>query len=186
MLALTPRVLRAQGLAAVGRARRLRELVVSECVGITDVGVQKFAQQCKQIEALDISLCKALHSRTPTFPQRCHPLLLFACAQQVTDAGVKALAFSTRLLVKLNVAGCKQVLIRSRLVYRIIFSNACMYTKLYFKPLLCSQVTDLSIQYLTGVCRYLRYLDVSGCILLSYGPHTHMCIQYILYKTYVT
>lgn len=48
-----------QGLASVGRARRLRELVVSECLAITDVGVQKLAQQCKQIEALDISLCRA-------------------------------------------------------------------------------------------------------------------------------
>lgn len=40
-------------------------------------------------------------------------------------------------------------------------------------PSTCAQVTDLSIQYLTGVCRYLRYLDVSGCILLSYDTHTH-------------
>lgn len=40
--------------------------------------------------------------------------------QQITDAGVKALAFSTRLLVKLNVSGCKQVLTVH--VCRLIYS----------------------------------------------------------------
>jgi len=30
------------------------------------------------------------------------------------------------------------------------------------------QLTDLSIQYLCGVCHYLAYLDISGSLHISY------------------
>ena len=32
-------------------------MTLSECANITDLGLQKFAQQCKDIERLDISHC---------------------------------------------------------------------------------------------------------------------------------
>lgn len=45
-----------QGLSALGNASR-RDVTLSECANITDLGLQKFAQQCKNIERLDLSHC---------------------------------------------------------------------------------------------------------------------------------
>ena len=46
-----------QGLSALGNNSRLKDVTLSECANITDLGLQKFAQQCKDIERLDISHC---------------------------------------------------------------------------------------------------------------------------------
>lgn len=46
-----------QSLSALGGNHRLREIVLSGCENITDLGLQKFAQQCRDIERLDISFC---------------------------------------------------------------------------------------------------------------------------------
>lgn len=45
-----------QGLSALGNSSR-RDVTLSECASITDLGLQKFAQQCKNIERLDLSHC---------------------------------------------------------------------------------------------------------------------------------
>ena len=46
-----------QGLSALGNNSTLKDVNLSECANITDLGLQKFAQQCKDIERLDISHC---------------------------------------------------------------------------------------------------------------------------------
>ena len=46
-----------QGLSALGNNSGLRDVVLSESSSITDLGLQKFAQQCKEIERLDLSHC---------------------------------------------------------------------------------------------------------------------------------
>ena len=46
-----------QGLSSLGNNFRLKDLNLSECTAITDLGLQKFAQQCREIERLDISHC---------------------------------------------------------------------------------------------------------------------------------
>lgn len=45
------------GLSSLGNNSRLRDVTLSECANITDLGLQKFAQQCKNIERLDLSHC---------------------------------------------------------------------------------------------------------------------------------
>ena len=47
-----------QGLSSLGNNVRLKEVSLSECVNITDLGLQKFAQQCVEIERLDLSHCQ--------------------------------------------------------------------------------------------------------------------------------
>ena len=46
-----------QGLSALGNNTRLRDVCLSECMNITDLGLQKFAQQCHEIQRLDLSHC---------------------------------------------------------------------------------------------------------------------------------
>ncbi|KAI0212426.1 Dynein regulatory complex subunit 6 [Lamellibrachia satsuma] len=73
-----------QGLSSLGNNFRLKDLNLSECTSITDLGLQKFAQQCREIERLDISHC-----------------------MQLTDSAIKNLAFNCKMLSYLNLAGCK-------------------------------------------------------------------------------
>jgi len=46
-----------QGLSALGNNPRLKDVTLSECTAITDLGLQKFTQQCKEIDRLDLSHC---------------------------------------------------------------------------------------------------------------------------------
>ena len=75
-----------QGLASLGVSGRTKFMILSECSGITDLGLQKFCQQVKELEGLDVSHCMAL-----------------------TDSAIKNLAFCCRMLTNLNVAGCYRV-----------------------------------------------------------------------------
>ena len=47
-----------QGLSSLGNNIRLKDVNLSECSAITDLGLQKFAQQCTEIERLDLSHCQ--------------------------------------------------------------------------------------------------------------------------------
>jgi len=47
-----------QGLSALGNNSRFRDVTLSECHKITDLGLQKFAQQCKDVNRLNLSHCK--------------------------------------------------------------------------------------------------------------------------------
>ena len=49
-----------QELTTLGNNYRFRELVLSECTSISDLGLQKFAQQCSNIERLDLSHCQVM------------------------------------------------------------------------------------------------------------------------------
>ena len=47
-----------KGLSALGNNYRFKDINLSECVTISDLGLQKFAQQCKEIERLNLSHCQ--------------------------------------------------------------------------------------------------------------------------------
>ncbi|CAH8831658.1 unnamed protein product [Trichobilharzia szidati] len=75
-----------RGLSALGSLPKLRELKVSKCTAITDLGLQKFAHLGINLEYIDLSFCHNL-----------------------TNNGIKTLAFCCRYLVSLSLAGCIQV-----------------------------------------------------------------------------
>lgn len=53
-----------QSLSLLGNNYRLRDVTLSECIDITDLGLEKFTQQCKEIERLDLSHCWVSLQRT--------------------------------------------------------------------------------------------------------------------------
>ncbi|WAR25340.1 DRC6-like protein, partial [Mya arenaria] len=118
-----------QGLAALGNNSR-RDVTLSECVNITDLGLQKFAQQCKNIERLDLSHC-----------------------MQITDGAIKNLAFCCRMLNVLNLAGCKLVTDLS-IQY---LSGVCHYL-VQLDVSGCLLITDKALKYLRKGCKKLSLL----------------------------
>ena len=55
-------------MSALGNNTNLRDVNISQCENITDLGLQKFAQQCVWIERLDISHCPVRKSLNATSP----------------------------------------------------------------------------------------------------------------------
>ncbi|XP_783241.3 dynein regulatory complex subunit 6 isoform X2 [Strongylocentrotus purpuratus] len=127
------------GLGALGNCYHLRDVVLSECHQITDLGIQKFAQQCRDLDRLDISHCL-----------------------QLTDQAIKNLAFCCRKLSFLNIAGCSQL---SDMSIRYI-SGVCHYLQsLNFSG--CIKVSDDSMRFLRKGLKRLRNLNMLYCHLIT-------------------
>ncbi|XP_041348601.1 dynein regulatory complex subunit 6-like isoform X2 [Gigantopelta aegis] len=124
-----------QGLSALGNNVRLRDVTLSECGNITDLGLQKFAQQCREVQRLDISHC-----------------------MNITDGAIKNLAFCCRMLTVLNVSGCKLVTDLS-LQY---LSGVCHYlAELDISG--CYLISDKAMKYLRKGCKKLQVLTMLYC-----------------------
>ncbi|XP_033647169.1 dynein regulatory complex subunit 6-like isoform X2 [Asterias rubens] len=137
------------GLGALGNNPRLRDVTLSECYQITDLGVQKFAQQCKDLERLDLSHCT-----------------------QLTDGAIKNLAFCCRRLTVLNIAGCKNLTDLS-IQY---LSGVCHYL-ISLDLSGCVHVSDKSIRFLRKGCRRLRLLFMLYCKNISKASYMKLAAK---------
>ncbi|CAH1247001.1 FBXL13 [Branchiostoma lanceolatum] len=123
------------GLAALGSSGRVRDVTASECEGVTDLGLQKFCAQVRELEMLDISHCQA-----------------------ITDTGIKSMAFCCRMLTHLNFCGCPQL---TDLSMQYV-SGVCRY--LHVLDISgCWQVSDKSLKYLRKGCKQLKMLTMLYC-----------------------
>ncbi len=68
------------------RSNSLVHCSLADCKEITDFGINKFTNQCPNLESLDLTNC-----------------------YNITDNSIKFLAFSCKFLVNLNLSGCKMV-----------------------------------------------------------------------------
>ncbi|XP_030072401.1 F-box and leucine-rich repeat protein 13 [Microcaecilia unicolor] len=124
-----------QGLAALGTRGKIKELIVSECLGITDMGMKKFCQQVKELEQLDVSHCL-----------------------KVTNRSMKTVAFCCQKLTALGIAGCPKM---TDLSIQYI-SGVCHY--LHILDISgCIHLTDRSLKYLWKGCKQLRILKMLYC-----------------------
>nr|XP_014436318.1 dynein regulatory complex subunit 6 isoform X5 [Pelodiscus sinensis] len=122
-------------LVVLGHVRRMKELSVSECRKITDLGIQRFCQGAKDLEYCDVSYCF-----------------------QLTNETVKALAFNCRQLTSLNIAGCHKM---TDLCIQYL-SGVCHY--LHFLDISgCVHLTDKTLKYLWKGCTQLRILKMLYC-----------------------
>ncbi|KAM4748907.1 F-box and leucine-rich repeat protein 13 [Rhinophrynus dorsalis] len=124
-----------EGLSTLGAYSKIKELIVSECLGITDIGIQKFCQQSKDLEQLDISHCL-----------------------QVTNNTVKTVAFCCKMLTSISMAGCPKVTDLS-IQY---LSGVCHY--LHVLDISgCVHLSDRTLKHLRKGCRQLRVLRMLYC-----------------------
>ncbi|XP_063304225.1 F-box and leucine-rich repeat protein 13 [Pelobates fuscus] len=128
-----------QGLSALGANSKIKELGVSECVGISDIGIQKFCQQSKDLEQLDISHC--LH---------------------VTNSTVKSVTFCCKMLTSVSIAGCPKV---TDLSIQYISGVCCYLHALDISG--CVHLSDRALKHLRKGCRQLRVLRMLYCKSIS-------------------
>ncbi|XP_071961643.1 F-box and leucine-rich repeat protein 13-like [Antedon mediterranea] len=141
------------GLAALGNNVQLRDVTLAECFQITDLGIQKFAQQCRELDRLDVSHCT-----------------------QLTNNAIKNLAFCCRHLRVLNLAGCIQLNDLS-LQY---LSGVCHYL-MDLDISGCFTITDRALKFLRKGCKRLKILTMLYCRGVSKTMYQKLSskIQYV-------
>ncbi|XP_006266653.2 F-box and leucine-rich repeat protein 13 [Alligator mississippiensis] len=123
------------GLGALGNSGRMKELSVSECKKITDIGIQKFCQGVTDLQYFNVSYCP-----------------------QLTNETAKALALYCHNLTSLNLAGCPKM---TDLGIQYL-SKVCHY--LHFLDISgCICLTDKVLNYLWKGCTQLRILKMLYC-----------------------
>ncbi|CAK7307873.1 Dynein regulatory complex subunit 6 [Vulpes lagopus] len=131
-----------EGLMTLSRHKKLKELSLSECYKITDVGIQTKKAFCKGsliLEHLDVSYCP-----------------------QLSDEIIKALAIYCIYLTSLSIAGCPKITDSAM----EMLSAKCHY--LHILDISgCVLLTDQMLEDLQMGCKQLRILKMQYCRLIS-------------------
>lgn len=130
-----------QGVSSIGNSSKLKDVTLSECRIMTDLGLQKMCQQCRHLENLDLCNCV-----------------------NITDYAMKNLAFCCRLLRTLNLSGCKK-LTDSSVQY---LAGVCHYIQ-SLNMSACVLLTDRSLRFMRKGMKQLRYLNVMYCRNMTKG-----------------
>ncbi|KAM3869969.1 F-box and leucine-rich repeat protein 13 [Diretmus argenteus] len=108
-----------QGLGAV-EGIHLKNVVLAECVYITDIGIKKFCKRMTDLEHVDVSHCVTLSDEAiKAISFYCSGLvtLKMSGCPKMTDMAVQYLTGSARYLRELDVSGC--VLLTDRTVRHV-------------------------------------------------------------------
>eukprot|EP00794_Sanderia_malayensis_P006047 gene6047-6749_t len=130
-----------QGIAALGNNTRFKDIVISGCSSITDIGIQKLVQQTRSLENFDVSDCKL-----------------------ISDHAIKSLAFCCRRLRTLNISGCR-LLTDASLQY---LSGVCHFID-SLDLSNCGLISDRALRFLRKGCRNLKNLSIRNCRGISKG-----------------
>nr|XP_012602722.1 F-box/LRR-repeat protein 13 isoform X4 [Microcebus murinus] len=124
-----------EGLMTLSRHKKLKELSLSECYRITDVGIQGFCKNSLILELLDVSYCT-----------------------QLSDDIINTLSIYCDKLTYLNIAGCPKITDSAI----EMLSAKCHY--LHILDISgCVLLTDKSLEDLQIGCRQLRILKMLYC-----------------------
>ncbi|KAM4874604.1 F-box and leucine-rich repeat protein 13 isoform 2-T2 [Thomomys bottae] len=128
-----------EGLSILSKHKKLKELTISECYKITDVGIQGFCKNAPFLEHLDVSHCT-----------------------QLTDDIMKTVAIYCAYLTSLSIAGCPKITDTGI----EMLSAKCYY--LHILDISgCVLLTDQTLQDLRIGCNQLRILKMKYCSNIS-------------------
>nr|XP_044625321.1 dynein regulatory complex subunit 6 isoform X3 [Equus asinus] len=128
-----------EGLITLSRHKKLRELSLSECNKITNLGVQVFCKGSLLLEHLDVSYCP-----------------------QLSDDIIKVLAIYCVCITSLSIAGCPKITDSAM----EMLSAKCRY--LHILDISgCVLLTDQMLKHLQLGCKQLRILKMNYCRLIS-------------------
>ncbi|XP_024413841.3 F-box and leucine-rich repeat protein 13 isoform X2 [Desmodus rotundus] len=128
-----------EGLMILSRHKKLKELSLSECDKITNIGIQAFCKGSLILEHLDVSYCP-----------------------QLSDEFITALAIYCINLTSLNIAGCPKITDSAMEV----LSAKCGYLHI-LDTSGCVLLTDQMLENLQIGCKQLRILKMQYCRHIS-------------------
>ncbi|KFP84653.1 F-box/LRR-repeat protein 13, partial [Apaloderma vittatum] len=123
------------GLRALAYHGKIKDLSISECKNVSDIGIQEFCKGTKYLEHCHVSYCP-----------------------QLTDDAVKIMAFHCQGLTSVSIAGCPNMT-DTCIKY---LAAACHY--LHFLDVSgCVHLTDKALKYLWKGCKQLQILKMLYC-----------------------
>ncbi|XP_023363192.1 F-box/LRR-repeat protein 13 [Otolemur garnettii] len=128
-----------EGLLILSKHKKLKELSLSECYKITDIGIQAFCRFSLTLEYLDVSYCSRL-----------------------SDGIIKALAIYCTDITSLIIAGCPKITDSGI----EMLSAKCHYVHI-LDVSGCVLLTDQMLQSLQIGCKQLRILKMQYCGRIS-------------------
>ncbi|EEY61279.1 uncharacterized protein PITG_01550 [Phytophthora infestans T30-4] len=141
----------------------IETFIMKRCRGVSDAGVVKIAQCCKNLRHLDVSECSRLGEyggKALLEIGKCCPKLLvldlYGC-QHVHDSGVRAVAKGCPLLTTLRLTGCRDV---SSSAIRALAHQCAQLEVLSLSG--CIKTTNSDLELLATNCSQLTWLDISG------------------------
>ncbi|ETO85437.1 hypothetical protein F444_00872 [Phytophthora nicotianae P1976] len=141
----------------------IETFIMKRCRGVSDAGIVKIAQCCKDLRHLDVSECSRLGEygdKALLEIGKCCPKLrvldLFGC-QHVHDPGVRAVAKGCPLLTTLRLTGCRDV---SSSAIRALAQQCTQLEVLSLAG--CIKTTNSDLELLATNCPQLTWLDISG------------------------
>ncbi|XP_051030769.1 dynein regulatory complex subunit 6 [Phodopus roborovskii] len=144
-----------EGLTILSRHRKLRELSLSECTNITDLGIRTYCKTSLNLEHLDISFCPHL-----------------------SDDIIKTVAIFCTQITSLNIAGCPKITDGGLET----LSAKCHY--LHILDISgCILLTDQILQDLQIGCKQLRVLKMRFCRSIS-GAAAHRMSSVVQHQEY--
>lgn len=141
----------------------IQTFIIKRCQRITDAGIVKIAQCCKDLRHLDVSECehvgeygdKALVEIGKYCP-KLTVLDLFGC-RHVHDAGLRAIARGCPLLTTLKLTGCRDV---TSVAIRAL-ANQC-HQLMTLSLAGCIKTTNQDLSDIATKCSNISWLDISG------------------------
>lgn len=164
----------------------LKALSLKGCQNITDDALQKFAEQCRNIEELNFDKCKNLTDLTCKslghHSKKLVHLDLTSCPS-MTDEALKAISEGCHNLEHINVSWCSEI------------SNdgleALARGCLKLQDFICkgnNQITDVGVGHIAQHCKNIRRIDLHSCqnvtdeSLQLIGEYCHslqfLCVSY--------
>ncbi|KAG7393491.1 hypothetical protein PHYPSEUDO_007328 [Phytophthora pseudosyringae] len=141
----------------------IETFIMKRCRGVSDAGIVKIAQCCKDLRHLDVSECSRLGEygdKALLEIGKCCPKLrvldLFGC-QHVHDPGVRAVSKGCPLLTTLRLTGCRDV---SSDAIRVLAQQCTQLEVLSLSG--CIKTTNSDLELLATNCPQLTWLDISG------------------------
>ncbi|XP_075713437.1 F-box and leucine-rich repeat protein 13 isoform X2 [Rhinoderma darwinii] len=158
-------------LKALASLKNITVLNVADCIRISDPGVRQVVEGPSGNKIRELNLTNGLRVSDLSLlriAQKCHNLnfLSLRFCENVTDSGIELLGNMTSL-ISIDISGTSitdqgLTALGAQSKIRELSVSECMGITDNGV-----QITDISIQYLSGGCRYLHIMDISGCIHLS-------------------
>ncbi|XP_027355420.1 uncharacterized protein LOC113865209 [Abrus precatorius] len=164
----------------VARGQNMKELVLKDCINLTDASIKVIAEHCPGLCVLDLmNLCKLTDLSIGYLTNGCHALnTLKLCRNSFSDEAIAAFVETTgQSLKELSLNNIKKV------GYHTTLSLANHAKNLHSLDLSwCRNLTDNALGLIVDSCLSLRLLKLFGCTQVTdvfLNGHSNLQIQII-------
>ena len=143
----------------------LTSIDLSNCDGISDIGVSAIAEGCHQLTSIDLSNCDGISDiGVSAIAEGCHQLTsidLRGC-QSISDIGVSAIAEGCHQLTSITLSNCDGI---SDISVSALAEGCHQLTSINL--VCCQNISDIGLSAIAEGCHQLTSINIYGCRVIS-------------------